>query len=510
MGMSFKAIRNIGLLVLVSIIIVMAGSSLMIMRDINDRLDEVVNKLQPKLEWVAAVSDSFLEAEKIFLVFAREGEGEIKPAIADLGKAIKEAGGLKKKVEGDEVKLVEGFIKSARHFRAAVATYAEEARFDITESTAIEMEKLALRSSKDAYKDLTLMVRNIRAKIKDADAQMIGLARGGQRMITTILTIGILLAVGIALFMSKALADPIQRMMNKAKRIASGDLTAHPEDQEAAHDEIGCLSEALDDVTSNLKDMVAQINEAGLKIASFSSHIIAIDEEQVRGASEQSSSVSEVTTTIEELARSSAQIADSADNVSGVAERTLAGMNEINTRVDRTAKKIIALGEKSQSIGNITQLIDTVAAQTNLLALNAAIEAARAGEAGEGFAVVAQEIRKLAERSGESTEEIRQLITEIQSEINSTIVGIEDSTKWVAEGLKMVRGTAKSAKEISMATQQQKSASKQVVQAMQNIDVVTKQFVSSTREAAASAQRLSNLSQNLKKAIGTFKLDSLK
>ncbi|MFQ5888050.1 MAG: hypothetical protein ACE5HY_05085, partial [Candidatus Hydrothermarchaeales archaeon] len=109
--------------------------------------------------------------------------------------------------------------------------------------------------------------------------------------------------------------------------------------------------------------------------------------------------------------------------------------------------------------------------------------------------------------SSESTEEIRQVITEIQGETNSTIMGIEDSTKWVEKGLEMVGETAKSAKEISLATQQQKSASEQVVQAMREIDSVTKQFVSSTQQAAESATELSTLSQELKSAIGEFKLD---
>ena len=186
----------------------------------------------------------------------------------------------------------------------------------------------------------------------------------------------------------------------------------------------------------------------------------------------------------------------------------MAGMQEINAKVNDTARKILSLGEKSQSIGNITKLIDDISDQTNLLALNAAIEAARAGEVGRGFAVVAQEVRKLAERSSESTEEIRQVINEIQGETNSTIMSIEGSTKWVKKGLEMVEETVKSAKEISVATQQQKFASEQVVQAMREIDSVTKQFVSSTRQAAESAAQLSTLSEELKSGIADFKLEA--
>ncbi len=254
----------------------------------------------------------------------------------------------------------------------------------------------------------------------------------------------------------------------------------------------------------SLRAMISQIRSAGLQITSSAAEVHSAAEEQASGAAEQSSAVSEASTTIEELAAAATQIAENAENVVKSAERTLAGMGEINTKVDNTAKKLLTLSEKSQSIGNITKLIDDIAEQTNLLALNAAIEAARAGEAGKGFAVVAQEVRKLAERSSESTEEIRQLITEIQGETNSTVMGIEDCTKWVGKGLDMVKDTTKSAKEISMATQQQKSASDQVVQAMQNIDSVIKQFIASTKQAASSATQLNNLSQELKNSMGAY------
>jgi PAS domain S-box-containing protein len=268
----------------------------------------------------------------------------------------------------------------------------------------------------------------------------------------------------------------------------------------------GTISSAQ--IYEELNGLVKHMHNAGLQISTSSAQIRAASEEQATGAAEQSSGVSEVTTTIEELNTTAMRIAKNAENVARLAGDTLAGMQEISTKVNETARKILALGEKSQSIGNITKLIDDIADQTNLLALNAAIEAARAGEVGRGFAVVAQEVRKLAERSSESTEEIRQIINEIQGETNSTIMSIEGSTNWVKKGLDMIEETAKTAKEISIATQQQKFASEQVVQAMREIDSVTKQFVSSTRQAAASAAQLNTLSEELKSAIADFKLEA--
>ncbi|MFH1413259.1 MAG: methyl-accepting chemotaxis protein [Candidatus Omnitrophota bacterium] len=291
------------------------------------------------------------------------------------------------------------------------------------------------------------------------------------------------------------------------KRISEGDLTIELHSgQNTKNDLLVKLGEITNQMVSKLKSLVSKVKETGLHITSATSEITSAAEEQASGASEQSSSVTEVTSTVEELATTASRIAENSENVSNIADRTLAGMQEINNKVTQTAKKILSLGEKSQSIGNITKLIDSIAEQTNLLALNAAIEAARAGEAGKGFAVVAQEVRKLAERSSESTEEIRHLITEIQGETNSTVMGIEDSTKWVGKGLEMVKDTAKSAKEISLATQQQKTASEQVVGAMRSIDTVTKQFVLSTKQTATSANELNILSRELKTKIEEFNL----
>jgi methyl-accepting chemotaxis protein len=286
-------------------------------------------------------------------------------------------------------------------------------------------------------------------------------------------------------------------------RVANGDLTVRA--TEVSYNElIAKLGNIINQVILKFK---ALIGTAGVQIVSSAAQIRSAAEMQAAGAAEQSSTVAEVSATVEELATSACRIAENVDNVAKAAERTLAGIKEISVRTDQTAKKMLFLGEKSQSIGSITSLIDGIAEQTNLLALNAAIEAARAGEAGRGFAVVAQEIRKLAERSSESTQEIRHFINEIQTETSSTVMGIEESTKWVAKGLEMMQDTAKAAKEISLATNQQKSASEQVVQAVKGIGTVTRQFVASTKQMAQSAAELTKVSKGLETVIGGFKLN---
>ncbi|MFC1621484.1 methyl-accepting chemotaxis protein [Candidatus Omnitrophota bacterium] len=409
---------------------------------------------------------------------------------------------LSKKIDGLKIDL-------PRELKA----YGEEMRKEMDARTAetvkgasdvIEGARASLNRSQEEAMTKLNDIQN--SSIIETKQSIQGIGKGVLIALILAMALMALFFIGLSIIIvARSITNPIAKLQQRANVMGTGDLTR--EVSIDTNDEIGELAGAFNGLIGSLRTVITQIRDAGFQITSSASQINASAEQQVSGAAEQSTAVSEVSVTIKELATSASQIAENAENVAKIAEKTLFGMQEINTRVDQTAKKILILGERSQSIGSITKLIDNIAEQTNLLALNAAIEAARAGEAGKGFAVVAQEVRKLAERSSESTNEIRQLITEIQGETNSTIMEIENSTKWVAAGLDMVKDTTRVAKEISLATQQQKTASNQVVRAMQNIDSVTKQFVSSTKQATSSIAKLNELSQNLKLVIGGFKLE---
>jgi len=173
---------------------------------------------------------------------------------------------------------------------------------------------------------------------------------------------------------------------------------------------------------------------------------------------QQSSAVTETSATIEQLAATAGAIADNVRAVAAVAQRAGDTMRDMQDKVEAIATRALSLGQRAQQIDEIIQMINDIAGQTNLLALNAAIEAARAGEAGKGFAVVAAEVRKLAERSVDSTGSISVIITGVQDETNATIMATEQGTRQAREVSELMESTATMLEESIQATQQQKSA----------------------------------------------------
>jgi methyl-accepting chemotaxis protein len=331
---------------------------------------------------------------------------------------------------------------------------------------------------------------------------------------------------------------PLLRLTLVARRIADGNL-----DEEVpveSRDEIGILAEAFNKMTTvivkNLKveidksnRLIASIKDAIVHLSSSANEMMAISVQQSSGSSEQAAAVQEVTTTSEEIAITAKQITVNAVSVEKMAESTnqscLAGTGEVSnaingmsllkTQVQSIAESMLKLGDNSQKIGGIVEIIDEISDQTNLLALNAAIEAAGAGEAGKRFAIVAQEVRRLAERTVEATRQIKGLIEEIQKATNSTIMVTEEGTKAVDSAaqlvdkvqlsfgsiINLVEGTAQSAKEITLSTQQQTSACEQMAETMTEVRDVAQQVAGSARETERAISEIIALTEKLQELI---------
>jgi methyl-accepting chemotaxis protein len=223
--------------------------------------------------------------------------------------------------------------------------------------------------------------------------------------------------------------------------------------------------------------------------------------ESASAASEQSAAIAETASTIEELDATASAIADNARAGTAAVERTGDTMRDMQEQVEAISQRSLTLGERSQKIGEVLGLINAIAEQTNLLALNAAIEAARAGEAGRGFAVVASEVRKLAERSIRSTDSIREIITAVQDETNATIMATEQGANQARGVGELMRSTADVLDESIRATEQQKDAASQVSGAMIEIRTAAEQLAAEQLARAAGAADVEALVGSLEQVL---------
>jgi methyl-accepting chemotaxis protein len=275
----------------------------------------------------------------------------------------------------------------------------------------------------------------------------------------------------------------------------------------------------------------AQIGTAVGHVRSSSAELQASANQQATGAKEQATAMAEINTTINELLATSRQIAESAQRVAQIAEQTTGAARNgegtveqahesiggIRRQVDLVVSHMLELGKKSQQIGAVLEIVSELAEQTNILAINATIEAAGAGEAGKRFAVVADEIRELADRVAGSTKEIRALIDDVRGAVNTTVMATETGSKAVDAGsarfgevsaaFKQIAGllkaTSEAAREIELSTKQQASAVEQVNLAIASVAQTTRETEVSTGQTLETVSQLANLSRDLSKLVQT-------
>jgi len=323
----------------------------------------------------------------------------------------------------------------------------------------------------------------------------------------------------------------IRRLLDEMVDLSDGDLTI---EATVTEDITGAIADSVNQAVEEMRNLVTTINETSVRVSASAQETrgtaLRLEEasdhqkNQIEKASETVKAMSQAMSQMADESSKSAEIAQQSVDIAaaggGTVRRTIAGMDNIREQIQETSKRIKRLGESSQEIGNIVELIEDIADQTNILALNAAMQAAMAGESGRGFAVVADEVQRLAERSANATKQIDALVRTIQADTNEAVSSMESSTSQVVSGAELAEDAGEAlqrveqvSQEIARATeaiaarlQQQSLEAGSINDTMSVIQGITSQTSEGTEQTTQSIETLAQMAEQLRQTVARFKL----
>jgi twitching motility protein PilJ len=323
----------------------------------------------------------------------------------------------------------------------------------------------------------------------------------------------------------------ILRLLDELSSLADGDLTVQAT---VTEDITGAIADSINYAVEALRGLVITINHSSIQVDGATRQTQALAQHLAKATGAQSKQIASATESAAGMASSTEEVSGNAERAADVARhsvevahkggdavrRTIDGMNTIRETIQETSKRIKRLGESSQEIGNIVELINDIAEQTNILALNASIQASMAGEAGRGFAVVADEVQRLAERAANATKQIEVLVRTIQTDTNEAVVSMERSTTDVVGGALLAENAGAALEEIeqvsnqiaslvqniSASARQQTSAAQAIARNMQVLKEISAQTADSTTATSSAIAKLAELSAGLRRSASGFRL----
>ena len=519
-------------------LIIISVTSVLKFGDLSRGTSGVVGNLWPKVlllqDGLAGVNEIGLGARDMALAANPEMQQQAKTLILDgrtgIGRAWEKLKPLLTEAKGKEMMLA--ILDSRERFIAAQSQLIKLAEEGKKEEAAAFLRG-DFRAIAVEYRKRVNSLIKFQGELLDATGvEATRTAETGNIVIISLSLLAVLLSIAAAVLVTRSITGPLQRTLDVARQIAKGNLTNAI--QTDRKDEIGELLDAMAGMQQQLAVMLLQMKQTAAELSASSAQMTASSQELTNSSDEQTEATMAMAAAIEEITVSIAHVADNASNAqnmaieagqlsgegAGTVRSAIGEMSNISASVGHSTQMIRDLDGKSAEISNIVNVIKEIADQTNLLALNAAIEAARAGEQGRGFAVVADEVRKLAERTTVSTQEIAKMIGSIQQGTQSSVQGMDLSNTQVLEGMHLAERSGDSmaqieastnkvrsaVDEISSALREQTTAATQLAQGVEKIAQRSEKNSFLAKQSSGAAQQLEEQAHKLSQAVERFSI----